>query len=136
MKFWETQMQMTAYRLVCKLRKFERMDVVKVLRKYLPSGTTGPRRPRNMHIKSLDYGELDDFCRCLSVRQPNGMDWRTFAANLGIGKTLIDLWDQQENKLPMHKLMSICETQSDATIGKFYDVLVKMDLPHIADEYL
>ncbi|XP_070532869.1 uncharacterized protein [Ptychodera flava] len=113
-------------------KKLEREDIGEKLRACLPAGKAGPKQDANKRVMNMNYKYRRYLCMALNIKSPDGLhDWRVVADELGIEPLVMQYYDQVPN--PMERVLSDWEVKENTTIGKLYDILVKLDMPQYAD---
>ncbi|XP_078377175.1 uncharacterized protein LOC144660431 isoform X2 [Oculina patagonica] len=115
--------------LCMKAKTANRLDVVKKLRKIVPSGTTGPLLPEALDVHNIPVSRR----RELTINLCGRDDWKLFAERIGLSPAEILYLDKRVLN-PCDAALAHSRNQGYiASVGDLYDALVDCELPVMAD---
>ncbi|XP_066288931.1 uncharacterized protein [Branchiostoma lanceolatum] len=102
------------------------------------NGSTGkplaspPNLDPSLHVGKMPFRIRHKLTSMLSVKKPDGKDWRLLVEKLGIKPHYVALWDQRKEN-PAEALLQSWAVQLDATVGRLHALLLQCDMGDIAE---
>ncbi|CAH1268901.1 DAPK1 [Branchiostoma lanceolatum] len=91
-----------------------------------------PNLDPSLHVGKMPFRVRHRLTNMLSVKKPDGKDWRLLVEKLGLEPHYVALWDQRKDN-PAEALLQSWAVQSDATVGRLHALLLECDMGDIAD---
>ncbi|XP_071981096.1 uncharacterized protein [Engystomops pustulosus] len=108
------------------LKSLGRADIVSAMhREKAALRWLGPVLPEGHLVRDIVPSLWVPLTVKLSLSHPKGYDWKWLAAELGIHRDFIDLW-QQQGGVPADNVLKTWQVKvSEATVGRLFDLLIE-----------
>ncbi|XP_078609330.1 uncharacterized protein LOC144880771 [Branchiostoma floridae x Branchiostoma japonicum] len=91
-----------------------------------------PKLDPSLHIGKMPFRVRHRLTSMLSVKKPDGKDWRLLVEKLGFEPHYVALWDQRQDN-PAETLLQSWAVQLEATVGRLHALLLECDMGDIAE---
>eukprot|EP00058_Branchiostoma_floridae_P008459 XP_002593947.1 hypothetical protein BRAFLDRAFT_98244 [Branchiostoma floridae] len=91
-----------------------------------------PKLDPSLHIGKMPFRVRHKLTSMLSVKKPDGKDWRLLVEKLGFEPHYVALWDQRQDN-PAETLLQSWSVQLEATVGRLHALLLECDMGDIAE---
>ncbi|XP_019640261.1 PREDICTED: tumor necrosis factor receptor superfamily member 16-like [Branchiostoma belcheri] len=91
-----------------------------------------PKLDPSLHIGKMPFTVRLRLTSMLSVKKPDGKDWRLLVEKLGFEPHYVSLWDQRKEN-PAETLLQSWAVKLDATVGRLHALLLECDMGDIAE---